>query len=95
MRILFFSCFCLLSCGSLWAQTAVLTLDRNVFHPTAGSVVTMTFRADYSGRGRLVVYNSAGESIRTLLAAGGQVDADHTYRLTWDGKNQAGDDVAP
>jgi hypothetical protein len=81
---------------SLEAQTASFTLDHNFFIATPGATVTTTFTADYSGKGTLAVYNTAGEIIETLFPAnsGNQVNANQTYSVVWDGKNSAGKNVA-
>lgn len=82
--------------GLLHAQSAALTLDHNVFRPSGGAAVTVTFTADYPTHGTLTVYNTAGELIATLFpgATDGRVNAHQTYSFAWDGKNTAGDRVA-
>jgi hypothetical protein len=71
-------------------------LDHNFFLATQGAAVTTTFTANYSGKGTLAVYNTAGEIIETLFPAssGNQVIANQTYSMTWDGKDSAGKNVA-
>ncbi len=71
-------------------------LDHNVFLVAPGAAVTTTFTADYSGKGTLAVYNTAGEIIETLFPAslGNQVNANQIYSVSWDGKNSAGKNVA-
>lgn len=81
---------------ALWAQTPIFSLDRNVFDPSVSGKVTLTFQADYDGPGSLSVYDTAGELISVLFPKDGsnQVDANHLYSVAWDGKNDAGQNVA-
>ena len=83
--------------AALWAQSATFNLDHNVLNVSAGATVTAVFTADYDTTGSLAVYNTAGELIATLFptTAGNQVNANQSYSLVWDGKNTAGDKVAP
>ncbi len=74
------------------AQSATFTLDHNLFRPPVDTQVTTTFSSSYGGTAKLVIYNSAGEVIKTLF--NGSISAGATQTLTWNGKNLSGGEVA-
>lgn len=61
-------------------------LNRNVFNPFRESLV-LTFRLTRSENVRIMVFNVAGEEVRSLFRE--NVPAG-TYQVKWDGKNNSG-----
>ena len=66
---------------------AAIDLAEAYPNPFNASAV-LRFDLPSSGRVRLAVYNSLGQSVRTLVAD--QVLPAGTHRVTWDGRDQAG-----
>lgn len=75
-----------------FAQSTTYTLDHNIFHVSTDSTVTATFEATYGGNAMLLIYNSAGEVVKTLF--NGSLPANTLKTVTWDGKNSGGANVA-
>ncbi|MGH7738685.1 MAG: FlgD immunoglobulin-like domain containing protein [bacterium] len=95
-KVIFFFSILIAAPFALWAQTPSFTLDHNVFNPSVNGKVTLTFQTDYDGPGSLSVYDTAGELVAVLFPKDGsnEVEANHFYSVTWDGKNDAGHTVA-
>ena len=68
----------------------VFFLNQNTPNPFRGHT-SITFGLPKAAEVSLVVYNAAGQKVRTLVA--GHKDAG-TYTVTWDGRNDAGQPVA-
>jgi hypothetical protein len=71
--------------------SAAIDLAEAYPNPFNASAV-LRFDLPSSGRVRLAVYNSLGQSVRTLVAD--QVLPAGTHRVTWDGRDQAGAQAA-
>ncbi len=69
-----------------------LSASLNLFTPQAGQPLTLTSFLCFPGACSVMVYNSAGEHIRTLGNYANQPAG--SFQLTWDGKNKYGDLVA-
>ena len=72
---------------------SLLFLNKNSFNPKSDPV-PLKLRADIctSGHCSLMVYNTAGEHIKTINDTPRQSSG--SYQFSWDGKNKHGDDVA-
>jgi hypothetical protein len=71
----------------------IFSVSRNILNTSAGESVSITvayseFPGDYS----LVIYNSAGEHIKTLDSR--PLTSAQTFNYTWDGKNKYGEPCA-
>ncbi len=70
-----------------------LFISRNIFNPNAGETLEIRWAALGPGKVSLVIYNTAGELVRSLLEKHipGKGVSETT---TWDGRNEKGDLVA-
>ena len=66
--------------------------DKNVFKPEQGGSVTVSLKADQSGRVLVKIYSIAGDLVRPVFDA--DVQAGLWFQATWDGKNADGETVA-
>jgi hypothetical protein len=66
--------------------------DRNVFGARGKDPIRFWVRCPYQGGFRLILYNSAGERIRTLEDT--VLEAPLARFFEWDGRNEKGDPVA-
>jgi hypothetical protein len=75
---------------TLKALPAVYSLSQNYpnpFNPTT----TIDYSIPKAGNVELVIYNMAGQKVRTLIS--GKQDAAY-YKVVWDGRNDVGESVA-
>ncbi len=71
-------------------RDGILSLDMDLYHPSQGSL-QIGLSLVHSGRVRILLFDIAGEKVRTLL------DADlpaGSQSLRWDGENSFGQRVA-
>jgi len=77
-------------------KTVTISSDGGTWHTgdytTRGTIIKYFLPSDKSGNVKFVIYNMAGEKVRTLdegTRTGGQI-----YYSEWDGRNDRNDDVA-
>jgi hypothetical protein len=66
--------------------------DRNVFRPTQGGKLQISFKAPQDGKVSVKVYNLAGQMVMPVFEA--QVQAGLWFQANWDGKNEVGSTVS-
>ena len=69
-----------------------LTLSLNLFTPQSNQLLTITALLCFPGDSSVMIFNSAGEHIRTLANYSNQPAG--SFQVTWDGKNKYGTLVA-
>jgi carboxypeptidase family protein len=75
-----------------WAAGSGVTAVSNANTTTSGTIIKYHLPAGKGGSVKFVIYNVAGEKVRTLDE--GQRVADRTLYSDWDGKNDRGTKVA-
>ncbi len=71
---------------------SVLSVSLNLFTPQTNQALTLNAFLCYPGACSVMIYNTAGEYIRTLLNNSNQPAG--SFQVTWDGKNKYEDEVA-
>jgi len=75
--------------SQLTAENTML-LNKNRFNPLAGETVGITFSLKYPGSVTILIFNVAGQKIRTMNYNGLQSNILYTQLAVWDGKGDDG-----